>query len=383
MERFEFGVTTKLIFGADTISYLGEQAVALGAGRVMVVTDPGIIEAGHAERGLESLHRSNVKTCLFDGARENPTTAEVDSGRIIAQEFQPDMIIGLGGGSSMDCAKGINFVFSCGGTMHDYHGMGKATAPLLPMIAVPTTSGTGSEMQSFALISDAQTHVKMACGDKRAAFRVAILDPQLTLTQPPSVTALTGIDAISHAIETYVTKKRNPLSQVFSKEAWRLLSRSFLRVLSDPQDLEARSDMQLGAAYAGVAIENSMLGASHALANPLTSKFGTAHGQAVGLMLPHVIRFNGQLHNQWYRELLEVSSHHANTPTPDSGAEGLASFVESLLLAAGLSLTLEQMNVPTENLTELANSAAQQWTGTFNPRPVDQATLLHLYRGAL
>ena len=383
MERFEFGVTTKLIFGADTISCLGEQAADLGARRVMVVTDPGIMGAGHVERGLESLHRNGITTCLFDGARENPTTEDVDSGRVIAEEFQPDMIVGLGGGSSMDCAKGINFVYRCGGSMHDYHGVGKASAPLLPMIAVPTTSGTGSEMQSFALISDAQTHLKMACGDKSAAFRVAILDPRLTLTQPSSVTALTGIDAISHAIETYVTKKRNPLSQVFSKEAWRLLSGSFLRVLSDPQDLEARSKMQLGAAYAGIAIENSMLGASHALANPLTSNFGTAHGQAVGLMLPHVIRFNGQLHNQWYQELLEVSRQHANTPAPESGAEGLATLVESFLTAAGLSLRLEQMNVPLEKLTELANSAAQQWTGTFNPRPVDQATLLRLYRGAL
>ena len=144
-----------------------------------------------------------------------------------AHELQPDLLVGLGGGSSMDCAKGINFLYTNGGRMQDYWGEGKATQPMLPMIAVPTTAGTGSEAQSFALISDAQTHVKMACGDKKAAFRIAILDPELTLTQPARVTALTGIDAIAHALETYVTQRRNPVSLSFSREAWRLLSAHF------------------------------------------------------------------------------------------------------------------------------------------------------------
>ena len=190
--------------------------------------------------------------------------------------------------------------------MHDYHGVGKAKGEMLPMIAVPTTTGTGSEMQSFALISDAKTHVKMACGDKRASCRVAILDPELTLTQPKQVYALTGIDAISHAVETCVTKRRNPVSVQYSKEAWRLLETNFETVLKNPDDLEARAAMQLGAAYAGVAIENSMLGAAHALANPVTANYGIAHGQAVGLMLPHVVKFNGVEFNDLYRDLLET-----------------------------------------------------------------------------
>ena len=152
----------------------------------------------------------------------------------VARRHEPEMIIGLGGGSSMDCAKGINFLYSGGGRMQDYWGIGKATRPMLPSIAVPTTAGTGSETQSFALISDAETHVKMACGDKKASFRVAILDPQLTVSQPPRVTALTGIDALAHALETYVTKARTPLSLSFSREAWLLLAENFGRVLDDP-----------------------------------------------------------------------------------------------------------------------------------------------------
>src|SRR5262249_30994646 len=163
-----------------------------------------------------------------------------------------------------------------------YWGTGKATREMLPMIAVPTTAGTGSETQSFALISDAETHVKMACGDKKASFRVALLDPTLTVSQPQRVTALTGIDALAHALETYVTRVRNPVSLAFSREAWLLLGENLGRVLADPANIEARSGMQLGACFAGLAIENSMLGATHALANPLTTHYQIPHGQAIG-----------------------------------------------------------------------------------------------------
>jgi alcohol dehydrogenase len=385
MEALDFNLTTRLICGCDSIDRLGELAASLGSRRAMVISDPGIVAVGHVQRGIDSLNRAGVESILFDGARENPTTREIELGVEDARDCQPDLLIGLGGGSSMDCAKGINFVYSCGGRMPDYLGVGKATGPMLPLIAVPTTAGTGSEMQSFAIIADAQSHMKMACGDKRAAAKIALLDPRLTLTQPSSVTALTGMDAISHALETYVTKRRNSVSLMFSREAWRLLSRNFLRVIHDGDDLEARSAMQLGAAYAGVAIENSMLGASHALANPLTATYGLAHGQAVGLMLPHVIRFNGEIYDDWYRELLAVSDCHStgNPVTADFNATNrLAELIEGLLRQSGLSQSLDQLNVEFDRLPELATSAAQQWTGTFNPRPVDHSTLLEIYQSA-
>ena len=199
MMPFDFQTATRLVFGPGRIDELGELAAGLGARRAMIVSDPGIVKTGHDERGLASLHRAGLTTMLFDGVVENPTTDNVEAGVAAARDFQPDLLIGLGGGSSMDCAKGINFVYSNGGEMRDYWGVGKARHPMLPMIAVPTTAGTGSEAQSFALISDAKTHVKMACGDKKAACRIALLDPQLTVTQPPQVTALTGIDAVAQS----------------------------------------------------------------------------------------------------------------------------------------------------------------------------------------
>lgn len=384
MPSFDFHCPTRIVHGPGRLPELGELARSLGdVERVMVVSDPGVVAAGHTVRGIASLEQAGLQTRLFDGLRENPTTDHVDAGLAVAREFRPDAIIAIGGGSSMDCGKGVNFLYSCGGRMQDYWGVGKATGPLLPMIAVPTTSGTGSETQSFALISDAHTHRKMACGDKRAAFRVALLDPELTITQPPRVTALTGIDAIAHTLETLVTTKRNGMSAAFTREAWRLLSQGFPRVLAKPNDLTARSWMQLGACYAGLAIENSMLGAAHALANPLTASFGVVHGEAVGLMLPHVIRKNAAADGVplAYQEVDAMISYPAGRD-PDGAVEHLASFVTSLAAEAGLATRLADLDVPRERLPALAADATQQWTGTFNPLALSESDFLELYEAA-
>jgi alcohol dehydrogenase len=356
-----------------------------------VVSDDGVVAAGHTQRAVESLQAAGLAVEVFSHLHVNPTTQDVEDGLAMAREFRPDVLIGVGGGSSMDCAKGINFVYTGGGTMHDYWGEGKAVAPMLPMIAVPTTAGTGSEAQSYALISDAQTHVKMACGDKKAAFRVAVLDPRLTLTQPALVTALTGMDAVSHALETYVTRRRTVASLTFSRQAWELLAVHYPRVLSEPQQLESRAGTQLGACLAGLAIENSMLGATHALANPLTARYEILHGQAIALMLPHVIRFNGQDPQvaRWYGDLQQTVvgaggafggvEDFAERPAP----EVLAELITALVGQAGLKTRLGECGVEPERLPELAKEAAAQWTGTFNPRTVGEAEFLQLYRLAM
>src|SRR5262245_564433 len=211
---------------------------------------------------------------------------------------------------------------------------------MLPLIAIPTTAGTGSECQSAALIADEQTHQKMACLDPKAAARIAILDPALTVSQPARVAACTGIDAIAHALETAVTKKRNPLSAMFSREAFRLCLLAFPDILTKPTDLEARGRMLLGAALAGLAIENSMLGAAHAAANPLTAHCGIVHGQAVGLMLPSVIRFNAEepASQTIYGELAATLDTHANQREQPGNI--LAQRVEALLDLAHLPRSL-------------------------------------------
>jgi alcohol dehydrogenase len=295
-----------------------------------------------------------------------------------AREKEVDSLVGLGGGSSLDCAKGANFLLTGGGKIQDYWGYGKARQPLRPMIGVPTTAGTGSEAQSYALVSDAQTHVKMACGDPTAAFRVAILDPLLTLSQPRAVAAAAGYDALSHAVESFVCTRRSPASEVFSREAWRLLEPSFPRLMDAPADLPARAAMLLGAHYAGIAIEASMLGAAHACANPLTARYGTVHGVAIALMLPSVCRWNGDAAASGYEELLRI----AGASSGSNPAETLATLLSDRAATAGLPGRLRAVQVPEADLQTLAGDAAVQWTGRFNPRPFDAAGALELYRAA-
>ena len=307
MAPFDFEPRTRVVFGPGTVARLGELARALGFRHTLLVADPGLVAAGHVEQAARILTAVGVELAPFHAFDANPDTAMVEAGAAFARGERIDSLVGLGGGSSLDCTKGINFVLTNGGGMADYQGYGKAYTPLLPMIAVPTTAGTGSEAQSYALISYNCTHdperpqgsasspperdcrapsprqsraarprfaraslprgrnsmtgasedaefrldaplrnahqaafkIKMACGDPSAASRIAVLDPELTLSQPAAVTATAGYDALSHAVEAFVTARRNDLSDLFSREAFRLLEAHYKRLLRDPRDLEA------------------------------------------------------------------------------------------------------------------------------------------------
>jgi len=360
---------TRVVFGSGRLVDLGDLVRDESGSRVLLVSDPGIVAAGHVDRAIESLRAAGLSVIVFDAVEENPTTLHVDAGVAVAQRHSIDFLVGLGGGSAMDCAKGINFIRTNGGVMADYWGVNKATKPMLPMIAIPTTAGTGSEAQSFALICDPITHQKMACGDVKAACRLAILDPDLTATCPPKVAAAAGIDAVAHAVETAGTTKRNSVSTEMSREAWSRFNRAFERIMRDPGDDDARADMLLGAHLAGAAIEQSMLGAAHACSNPLTARFGITHGVAVGLMLPHVVRFNGS----------DGSNPYVALGLSD---EALAMRVEEFLTAAKLPHTLAEVGVSEGSLPGLADEAAKQWTASYNPRRIGSPELLKIYHSA-
>ncbi len=376
LTAFDYNPSSRVVFAENALEQLGSHASALAGPRVLLVTDPGLVEAGIAARAQRSLESAALACVVFSQVRENPTTAEVDAGVAHARAHGPfDLIIGLGGGSAMDCAKGINFLLSNGGQMQDYWGVGKAKKDMLPSIGVPTTAGTGSEAQSFALIAKADTHEKMACGDRKARFGTVLLDPLLIMSVPATVRAASGIDALSHAVESYVSNKRNALAQLFAREAFRLLVRNFALHLENPSDLDAAAAMQLGAHLAGMAIENSMLGSAHACANPLTARYDTTHGHAVALMLPHVVRHNGETMGALYDEL----SAGAGIA---EGAEGLARAVEALREKALLPETLAAVGVDKNELPLLAAEASKQWTGTFNPRPMSEEDFLRLYERA-
>lgn len=385
LAAFDATHRTRLVFGNGTLTRLGALARETGAQRALLVTDRGIVSAGHVARALDSLGAAGIAVTVYDAVRENPTTLDVARCLAVANASRPDLFIGLGGGSSMDTAKGTNFLLTNGGEMRDYWGVGKAAHPMLPLIAVPTTAGTGSECQSAALIADETSHQKMACLDPKAAARIALLDPELTVSQPPRVTAVTGVDALAHAVETAVTTGRNAVSLMYSHEAFKRLVHALPRVLTAPGDLEARGQMLLGAALAGLAIEHSMLGAAHSAANPLTAQFNVVHGAAVGLMLPHVVRFNAAEDpaiRQAYAELASAAELAAVGDGLEPAVEAVVTRLERILDAAGIPRTLADAGVDPARLPQLADEAARQWTARFNPRFCGTAEFAQLYQAA-
>lgn len=376
MTSFEFEFPTRLVFGSGTINRIGEVTRGLDCSRPLLVADPGIRDAGHVDTVLNLLTDAGLNVEVFDQFGVNPDSTMVDRGVSFATSLNRDSIIGLGGGSSLDCAKGINLILTNGGQIADYRGYGHAQKPLLPMVAIPTTAGTGSEAQSYAVISDSTTHLKMACGDPKLAFAAAILDPELTLSQPTEVTASAGFDAIAHAVETAVTTRRTELSMLFSREAFRLLNANYERVLVQPSDLDARGAMHLGSFYAGIAIEQSMLGAAHACANPLTAQYQLTHGVALAILLPHVVRWNTQKNDSLYAGLVD-----SDIPSDQAGTR-LAERLADLSKAGGFPTDLQTAGIQINDLAGLAESAGAQWTGTFNPRPFSESEALEVYQCA-
>lgn len=348
---------------------MGEVARDLGGTRCLLVADPGIVKAGHAGEALRSLKARRMTVHSFHEFEPNPTSAMVEAGGAFATPLEIDLIVAVGGGSTLDAAKAINFLLSNGGRMKDYWGYGKATRPMLPMVAVPTTAGTGSEAQGTAAIIDSETGARMICGDAKASYRVAILDPRMTISQPANLAAATGYDALSHALETLVTSRQTALSECFSRSAWRLISSAYRRMIHNPEDLETRGAMLLGAHFGGLAIENSNLGAAHACAYPLAEQFGLKHGAAMALVLPQVVDWNSasDMTAARYRELFSGD---------------LPAHLRELAESAGLADSLRDAGIPEESLPRLAEEAATQWSGKFNPRPFNAAAALEIYRAA-
>ncbi len=374
----DFAPRTRIVFGLNVLERLGALASELGGRRVLVVTDSGIAGAGHVDRAEGLLADSGLEHVRFEGVVENPSESTVEACADFARAKDVDLIVGLGGGSSLDTAKGCNFLLADGGRMRDFWGIGKVRGNMLPLIAVPTTAGTGSECQSFALISHEETHAKMACGDRKATAAVALLDPELTRTQPPRVAACTGIDALAHALESAVSRRAGRISQMLSREAFANIVLGLRGVFRDGDDLDARGSLLLGASLAGLAIENSMLGAAHAAANPLTARYGITHGQAVGWMLPAVIRFNSTdpAAATEYSSLVRA----ADLRCDDDPAETLARLAEEFVTLGGLSGAPPHVAANEEERLSLAEAAATQWTGQFNPRALNEADFAELYR---
>lgn len=374
-EKRQPRLAPRLYTGVGSLDALSQIADALGDGSVWLVTDPGLHGHGYPDRAQKLLENTGFKVILVSDVQENPDSLVVRKLGDRLSSDNPSLIVALGGGSALDTAKAANLLAFSGGEMVDYRGYGKAKGKLLPMVGIPTTTGTGSESQSYAVIEERQSHLKMACGDPQLLFHTVILDPELAASQPRRVAAVSGLDAITHSLESHVTTRKSPLSHMYSMEAWRLLVAAFPKMLQEKPDLETVAEMQWGAFLAGAAIEQSMLGACHASANPLTAHYGLVHGLAVSLMMPGVLRFNSGVADGPYGSLARIAGLPGIRP-----AEELAEMLEKLASSAGLETRLRDCGVNEGIFPILAEEAFDQWTGKFNPRPVSESDFVEIYK---
>lgn len=384
-DTFTFNTTKSIQFGTGALSRLGELARAHIGSRLLVVTDPGMMSTGIVERALAVLDAAGVATTLFADVQADPPEAVIHAATEAARAAGVEGIIGLGGGSSLDVAKLVALLAPGRETLKAVYGVGKATGPRLPLILVPTTAGTGSEVTPISIVTTG-TAEKMGVVSPVLIPDVALLDPELTYGLPAHVTAATGIDAMVHAIEAYASANanNNPISRILALQALRLMGGAILTAVRSGKDAKARADMLLGSMLAGQAFANSPVAAVHALAYPLGGHYHIPHGLSNALVLPHVLRFNAVTAPGAYAEM----APHA---FPDlgrlEGQERAAAFAERLADLSrdcGLPQRLRDMKIEADALPMLARDAMNQTRLLVNnPRPVTEADALAIYQSAL
>lgn len=368
-------------FGAGSINNIGKTVQDLGMKKPIIICDPNIVRLGFAQKVTDLLSEANIKSVVFDKCVENPRVADISAGAATLNENNCDGLIGLGGGSPMDQAKAIRAVAKYGGSAVDYNvlagGMSRIGQDMAPMIAVPTTSGTGSEVTRAAVVTNPETSIKFVIASPNLRPSMAILDPELTLSLPPLVTAATGFDVIVHALESYVATGINPISDSLDRTCFDLAGKSLKKTVTIGDDLEARSDMMMASMLAGMAFGMTGLGAVHALAHPLSATYDVAHGTANSLMLPHVMRRNAGVAEGRYVEAVQLMGYEV------SSADEAANAMTNLAKELGLPVALSELDVTEDKLPKLAKDALNDVTLITNPIKYSEDDLLGLYKRAM
>jgi alcohol dehydrogenase len=383
MQPFVFNTAPSIISKAGASLELAAVFKGLAVTRILLVTDPGLVKIGLVQPVLDAIVSSGLQVELFDQVREDPPEETVHAAVKCAQDFDADVVLGLGGGSSMDVAKLVAVLAgSTTQTLNDIFGVDLLTGQRLPLVLVPTTAGTGSEVTPVAVITTGAT-TKAGVSSKQLLPDVAVLDAKLTLGLPPTITAMTGIDAMVHAIEAYTSKiKKNAYSDTLAKEALARLAGSIVTAVEDGNNVEARANMLFGAMLAGQAFANAPVAAVHALAYPLGGRYHIPHGLSNSLVLPAVMRFNIPHASHLYAELASILVPGCSGSDEDKAMQ-LISFIEKLIVKVGLPATLKQAGVSENSLITLAEDAMlQQRLLMNNPREVTLADALAIYQTA-
>lgn len=379
-EYFEFGLGGRVLYKSGLAKELGQILEDMGAKRAFVVADKGVVAAGLLTPILEGIAKGAEVVGVFDDVPPNSSVRVVTAGAEAARAAEADVIIAVGGGSPLDTAKGISLLTTFGGSVPDYEGYNVIPGRLMPLIAIPTTAGTGSEVTSVAVILDEDDGRKISLVSRYLYPDIAILDPELSLTLPPRLTAATGMDALSHAIETYVSTENNPFSDSLALAAIDMVATHLRDAVQVGGDIEARGKMLLASAMAGVAFSNSLLGVVHALAHAIGGKYHIHHGTLNALILPHAMQFNSVVAPERYVRIAWAMGVHAGGRSDKEVIADGVNAVRTLAADCGLPLRLRDVEVPEEALPELAALSLIEPAIFNNPRIATEEELLDLLR---
>lgn len=371
------------LMGAGCVKEIGKQAKELGGTKALIVSGRSRHGDELAADVRKILEAAGLKVAIFPGAEPNPTDSSVMEGAIIYEKENCDLIVAVGGGSPMDCAKAIGVVAKNGGEINDYEGVGKVTKGVPPLITVNTTAGTASEMTSFSIITDTKRHIKMAIVDPRITPDVAVNDPELMVSMPPALTAATGMDALTHAVEAYVSTMATPTTDAAAIKAIELIAKYLRKAVAHGEDVKTR-DMMAHAEYlAGIAFNNASLGYVHSMAHQLGGLYDLPHGVCNAILLPYVEMYNKEVCPERFADIAKVMGENVEGLSPEEAADEAIDAIKKLAADIGIPSGLKELGAKEEDLELLAENAMHDVCRLTNPRELSKEDVIEIYRKAM
>ncbi|HHD2592586.1 TPA: L-threonine dehydrogenase [Clostridium perfringens] len=380
---YKFFMPAISLMGADCLKEAGEQVAELGFKKALIVTDKVLGQIGIVKKVTDVLDNKNIEYAIYDETKPNPTVKNVNDGLALLKEKECDFVISLGGGSAHDCAKGIALLATNGGEIKDYEGVDKSKKPQLPMVGINTTAGTGSEMTLFAIITDEERHIKMALVDKHLTPIIAVNDPMLMLAMPKSLTAATGMDALTHAIEAYVSTSATPITDACAEKAIELISNYLVNAVENGQDVEARDMMAYAEYLAGMAFNNASLGYVHAMAHQLGGFYNLPHGVCNAILLPHVQEYNKATSASRLAKIAKIMGGNIEGLTDEQGADLCIDMIKSLSQTIGIPEGLGVLGVKESDFETLATNALNDACSLTNPRKGNLEDVIAIFKKAM
>ena len=380
---YKFFMPAISLMGADCLKDAGEQVAELGFKKALIVTDKVLGQIGIVKKVTDVLDNKSIEYAIYDETKPNPTVKNVNDGLALLKEKECDFVISLGGGSAHDCAKGIALLATNGGEIKDYEGVDKSKKPQLPMVGINTTAGTGSEMTLFAIITDEERHIKMALVDKHLTPIIAVNDPMLMLAMPKSLTAATGMDALTHAIEAYVSTSATPITDACAEKAIELISNYLVNAVENGEDVEARDMMAYAEYLAGMAFNNASLGYVHAMAHQLGGFYNLPHGVCNAILLPHVQEYNKATSASRLAKIAKIMGGNIEGLTDEQGADLCIDMIKSLSQNVGIPEGLGVLGVKESDFETLATNALNDACSLTNPRKGNLEEVIAIFKKAM